>query len=203
MSIMTEPEEKDDRREAVLDAAFRMFVTYGFKRTTMGDIADAAGISRPALYLIFKNKNDIFRAKFLAMLGQVFAGVASAFDSPEPFVTRLVAAALAGTILPLKSIMDTPHGAELFDVKQEIAEDLGKLWFTRLEDALADGIEIAIRNGEIDLSRSGLDIKTLARLLVSAVEGVKLRMTDHAAAEADMATLIKLMITPLTSGGQQ
>ena len=52
------PEEK---REAVFEAASEVFSRYGFRRTSMNDIAEAAGISRPALYLMFDNKEDLFR----------------------------------------------------------------------------------------------------------------------------------------------
>ena len=38
----------------------KVFLAYGFARTTMDDIARAADMSRPALYLLFKNKTDIY-----------------------------------------------------------------------------------------------------------------------------------------------
>ena len=49
-------------REAILDAAFRRFARYGYRRTSLGDIADEAGLSRPALYHYFRNKEDVFGA---------------------------------------------------------------------------------------------------------------------------------------------
>ena len=50
-------QEKDDQ---IIEAATSVFLRYGFRRTTMGDIAEAAGVSRPALYLRFCNKEHIF-----------------------------------------------------------------------------------------------------------------------------------------------
>ena len=49
------------KRDAVYDAASAVFAQYGFRRTTMNDIAKSAGISRPALYLMFENKEDLFQ----------------------------------------------------------------------------------------------------------------------------------------------
>jgi AcrR family transcriptional regulator len=43
----------DDKRTRILAAARSVFLRYGFKRVNMNDIADAAGVSRPALYLLF------------------------------------------------------------------------------------------------------------------------------------------------------
>ena len=39
----------DPKRARILDGAMKVFLAYGFSRTTMDDIARAADISRPAL----------------------------------------------------------------------------------------------------------------------------------------------------------
>ena len=52
------------KRDKVLTAARNTFLRYGFKRVTMNDIAEAAGISRPALYLVFDNKEEIFKGVY-------------------------------------------------------------------------------------------------------------------------------------------
>lgn len=196
---MIEPDNVS-RRQQILDAAFRTFISYGFKRTTMADIAQAAHVSRPVLYLEFKNKIDIFRAKFLDMLDETIGVVEVALDGPEPIADRLALGLVSGTVGALKPIVDTPHGAELFDLKQEIASDLGALWFDRLETCLSRAIAEAVRRGELDLAGAETDSAGLARLLVSAVEGVKARMTDCDAASADIARLVILIVKPLATG---
>ena len=50
---------KEDR---IIEAATDVFLRYGYVRTTMRDVAERAGISRPALYLVFPRKDDIFAA---------------------------------------------------------------------------------------------------------------------------------------------
>ena len=52
---------KDAKKETVFAAAYDVFSTYGYRRTSMNDIAQAAGMSRPALYLLFDNKESLFR----------------------------------------------------------------------------------------------------------------------------------------------
>ena len=56
------PDHDPQRQDAILDAAFGVFAAYGYRRTTMEDIARACGMSRTALYLHFRNKDDIFRS---------------------------------------------------------------------------------------------------------------------------------------------
>ncbi len=49
-----------DVRQQVLDEASRLFLQYGFKKTTMDEIARRVGISKGALYLHFDSKEAIF-----------------------------------------------------------------------------------------------------------------------------------------------
>lgn len=49
-------------RHQLLDAAERMFAEKGVSRTSLLDIAQAAGVSRGAIYWHFKNKADLFNA---------------------------------------------------------------------------------------------------------------------------------------------
>lgn len=55
-------EQDDPKRSAVLKAALGLFGRYGFQKTSMGEIAEAAHISRPGLYLLFPNKEQLNRA---------------------------------------------------------------------------------------------------------------------------------------------
>src|SRR5246127_152434 len=49
------------QREAILMAAIATFLRYGFKKTSMDDVAQAAGVSRQGLYLYFETKDVLFR----------------------------------------------------------------------------------------------------------------------------------------------
>ncbi len=46
----------------MLETALAVFLRHGFRKTSMEDIAQAAGISRQGIYLHFKDKDAIFRA---------------------------------------------------------------------------------------------------------------------------------------------
>ncbi len=48
------------RRKAIIDAALECFLQYGFAKTSLDDIAKRAKLSRPLLYLLFKNKEELF-----------------------------------------------------------------------------------------------------------------------------------------------
>ena len=73
--------ENAGKEERILSAAQEVFARYGYARTTMGDVAQAAGISRPALYLVFPGKEELFSAVIRRMntdaLEDIHAGFAA------------------------------------------------------------------------------------------------------------------------------
>jgi AcrR family transcriptional regulator len=53
---------KIDVKEKIVDAALVTFSKYGYDRTRMEDVAEAAKVSKGRLYLYFKNKEELFYA---------------------------------------------------------------------------------------------------------------------------------------------
>ena len=51
-----------NKRESIIRAAHAQFRLYGYRKTSMEDIAGELGISRASLYSYFKNKDEIFRS---------------------------------------------------------------------------------------------------------------------------------------------
>lgn len=49
-----------EREQRILKAAVDLFIHYGYDKTTVSDIARAAGVSKGAIYLHFKSKDDLF-----------------------------------------------------------------------------------------------------------------------------------------------
>ena len=49
-----------ETRQHILDVAMRLFSTHGVSKTSLADIAQAAGVTRGAIYWHFKNKSDLF-----------------------------------------------------------------------------------------------------------------------------------------------
>ena len=49
-----------DRKNQILEAAFKVFVQKGYSKATMDDIVDSSGLSKGALYHYYKSKKDLF-----------------------------------------------------------------------------------------------------------------------------------------------
>jgi AcrR family transcriptional regulator len=95
--------QAEARRRSVLDAARRQFVEFGITGTTIGGIAEAAGVSSQTVYAVFGSKGGLL----IALLDQLEAEV----DSPGYASAIDAAAGDAGAQLELI----VRYHCELFD----------------------------------------------------------------------------------------
>ncbi|QDZ13492.1 SACE_7040 family transcriptional regulator [Humibacter ginsenosidimutans] len=65
---------KADRREALLDAAARLFAERGFAGVSIEDLGAAAGVSGPAVYRHFANKQAVLAALLIDVSEGLLAG---------------------------------------------------------------------------------------------------------------------------------
>ncbi len=56
------PDRSEERKQQILDAATKVFAEKGFHDARMEDIAQAANLSKAALYLYYRSKDDIIAA---------------------------------------------------------------------------------------------------------------------------------------------
>lgn len=67
--------EKEQKKNAIIDAAEKVIFTKGLEAATMDEIADVAEFSKGTIYLYFKNKEDLYfaiHARGLQLLRQMF-----------------------------------------------------------------------------------------------------------------------------------
>jgi AcrR family transcriptional regulator len=88
MNVKSRREEyAETTRAAIVQAAVRQFAAQGFARTTMDAVAQAARVTKGAVYHHFRDKAELFEAAFVVMeerlLARVSAGVAGIADPLE------------------------------------------------------------------------------------------------------------------------
>src|SRR5579863_1082005 len=85
-------------REAIVDAAERLFLQHGFGAVSMDDLAEAAGVARRTLYNQFASKEEIFREMLLRVSRQLEdafpPGIETRGDVED--VLRLIARVILG-----------------------------------------------------------------------------------------------------------
>ncbi len=62
MSIENGVNKKDANRESILKIAQEIFSRYGYRKTTLDDIANAVRKGKSSLYYYFESKEDLFQA---------------------------------------------------------------------------------------------------------------------------------------------
>lgn len=74
-------EEKEQRREAIVDAAEAVFTRLGYEPAKMEDVARQARVSRALVYLYFRSKEELYFAlcvRALRKLREIFVAAAAA-----------------------------------------------------------------------------------------------------------------------------
>lgn len=167
----------DDKKTQILRAAMRVVTAYGFKRASMEDIAQEAGVSRPAIYQLFRNKDDVF----LSCMDMV---IKDAFDVAEAAIvgvsdTKAQVTAYLGAYIGYYHtlLVAGPHGQELLDVNNRLGAQKSK-------DAQARFI------GELNrLMGQGADAE-VGHILTLAATGIKYQTPDGATLKTRLAVLV-------------
>jgi AcrR family transcriptional regulator len=66
------------RRRQLLDVALDVFASGGFHRTSMDDIAEAAGVTKPVLYQHFRSKRELYLELLDDVGGQLLEAITKA-----------------------------------------------------------------------------------------------------------------------------
>jgi AcrR family transcriptional regulator len=167
------PREAIATPERILHAAYERFSRYGFRRTSMADIAAEAGVSRAALYLQFRNKEEIFRSLAKDLHDEALAGAATALDADGSLGERLIAAFEAKSLRFVAIALGSPHGDELLDETNRLCGDLVGDMERRFLELLTRVLRRAAQHGEVDLAPLGLAAADAAGLLVRSARGLK------------------------------
>jgi AcrR family transcriptional regulator len=83
--------KKNETRQALREAAHRLFAEKGFSATTIDDIAAAADVSRRTFFRYYDSKDDLLRTDAADLLPVVLAAL-RARPAGEPPLTSIVAA---------------------------------------------------------------------------------------------------------------
>lgn len=186
------------RHTAVLDAASAMFLRYGFQRTTMDDIAKECGVSRPALYLLFKNKTDIFQALASSMFEKMIAGAQGALTGDGTLENRLYKCLRQGILDMTEDLIASPHGAELMDMKHAISADVYGTWRRTMHSLVSKALEDeSCHHGNVPTLK-GLSAGELANILLDGLEGLKSRAQSREERDAAARALVKLISGAVT-----
>lgn len=192
-------------RDRILEAAMTVFRRHGFRRSSIEETAEAAGLTRQALYHHFKSKEALFRAVIERVHdGALADGAAAAqrMESAGGTLADIIVAQVAARLQAFIASFDgSPHVDELFSEHLLQARDLYQHYAALHDAQVAATIERAVKREKLTLA-PGMTAAKLARYIELAVNGAKsahpsMRPADAFLrdAEAMLRTLIAGAIT--------
>ena len=184
----------ESRRRQLLEAALAVFARHGYRKTSMDDVAQAAGVSRQGLYLHFPNKEEVFRTAVQHALRRSQLKVSQALAEPGASLeNRLVEAfdawtgqfveAVGADVDDLVSACRTLLGPAVEQEKQAFSE--------KIAGALADSGLAA------HYCRAGLSADDLAATLCATADGLKAALSTRRAFVHGIRIAIRALCVPL------
>lgn len=182
-----------ENHDKLLRAAIDTFARYGFRRTTMGDIAKAAGLSRPTLYARFPNKEEVLTAAIGAVGAQALQDLTARW-APATTAQQVLADYCDEMILKqYDMIKNMPDSAELFSGLTEGAQAA----LDELQDQHAQAMLAKLRSlyGQADVPEQAVGF------FIAAAKGLKMVAVDREVLESHLGMLSDLLIARLEQHG--
>jgi AcrR family transcriptional regulator len=189
-------------QDRILDAAMRVFRRHGFRRSSIEQAAEEAGLTRQALYHHFPSKEALFRAAIERLYEKALAAEAAAANAAEDADANLAEILIAeigarlGTLFA--SLEGSPHLEELFSEHLAQARDLYQTYSARFEAEVAATIARVCRARKLKLT-SGVTVEELARCVEMAIHGTKSAYPSMQPVDAFLNQLA-VMLRMLTAG---
>jgi AcrR family transcriptional regulator len=140
-----------DKRERIIEVAQKTFARFGFKKTSIDDVAKGAGVAKGTVYLAVKSKGELYYEVLLRELRDWQAEIVRTIDPS----------------IGLESLQKRPLLQELFDLGAvNLVPDLRD----RLESLREGGVQLTasiLRKGMDDgLFRRDFDVEAVATVLL-------------------------------------
>lgn len=159
-------------REEIITAARRQFQQFGLFKTTMEDIAKAAGKGKSSLYYYFESKEDIFKAMISEEMDEVFRLVKNAVEQAYTAEEKLKAFSNTKIkALHQKASLYSIVFGEISD-NPKLVKKLKKDYENKELSLLKDILSFGITNKEFKMV--GLDeLDHLSYIMLSSIRGIE------------------------------
>ncbi len=160
-------------KQEIIEAAGKLFQQYGFQKTTMEDIAKAAGKGKSTLYYYFANKDEVFDAVANKEIDDVYKAVRQGVEAAGTPVEKLKVYSLINfseirkrTIL--YKLVCGEMKSNLTALMYGLRDKFDLLELNLFKDILLAGIQ----SGDFK-SISNEDVDIIAHTFLSALRGIE------------------------------
>src|SRR3984893_13580164 len=191
MNVKSSRAPNSPQREAILVAATPIFLRYGFKKTSMDDVARAAGGSRQGLYLYFDTKDFLFNEALQYLVSHMISTARSvAADGNLSLRDRLL------------GVIEGVHGSAFQSASPEHALELlqsaqsadGALLVQLDRDLMGIVAALLAEAGASDRwEEAGVTVAELSEQLLMSAKGIKASVDTLTAYRQRMLTAIRIV----------
>ncbi|MFZ4875529.1 TetR/AcrR family transcriptional regulator [Janthinobacterium sp. Mn2066] len=178
------------RRQQIVAAATATFLRYGYARTTMGDVARAAGISRPTLYAAFPDKEQVFDAVIRGLVEAKIAQIRQQLASLPSIAEKLSWACTSWGVEGYELVRANPDARDVFDLGFCAVRDSYEVFEKLVTEILQAQWP---RHGQVPA------LPDAARMLAAAIKGFKDLARDSDELRRMIASLAAMVASQLTS----
>jgi AcrR family transcriptional regulator len=161
----------------------------------MQDVAAEAGISRPALYLIFANKEEIFKAAVEQISGESLIAIRAGLENYSDIEAKLNFTFELWTVRPFEVMLNSPDARDLVDCTHGFAKETMQRIGVEFEELLVEILKPLVPAGQTSV----LPITQVAQLMAASIHGYKEVAGSVAELRTMIAGLIKLMLAAMNS----
>lgn len=169
-------------------AIMTAFAQYGFRKTSMEDIARAAGFSRQSIYTKFGSKDGCYDWALRAYMSTMYESVFAILDAEDEAPMQVLLETFDAINDAAFEFARTPHGTELLDEALRAAESWPENWPGVYRDKLSAFVQ------RHDLAPGTARSDDIAHLLITASRGALLHADTRAEFHTDMRRILCTVI---------
>jgi len=180
------------RQAAILAGAVKVFFQFGYRKTSMEDVAAAAQVSRQTLYLQFHDKERLFRAALEYVTEQMLVSIKSLAANKKGTVEQKLMGVFEALCEDSLALSSQVNIAELVVVARSQMESI----VSRFEaDVLSVIADILTQAGTATRwERHGISAQELALHLLDTSAGVKSATGNLSDYKQRMALAIRIIV---------
>lgn len=156
-----------DVRERVLEHARDEFLSRGFSKVTLDEIASDLGISKKTLYKFYPSKEELLRASLHAAMRSAGWELERISSSDKPFAEKV-----ADAMVTMGKYISRFRREGLADIQRNAPSIWKELDKFREEHIVSKLITMIARARKENIFRSEVNDQVLIRMFVSSIQGI-------------------------------
>ena len=184
----TKEENLSSRQVRILESATAVFARYGYKKTSLDDVATAAGLSRQGIYLHFASKSELFRGVVRHFLEQSRLERIKVLTNKEIDVEKRL---LEAFVVSHGAKVGTDNFQELFAAVNQLVGDVLHESETQFVAELTTVLKEAGRTPHWKVL--GISAKQIAELLLATSKGIQFSATNSLEYRRQMKVAVQVI----------